>query len=325
MGNNYTEYIASTKFNIGQNKEDNLVVPKGTVVSYDGSTAVIDGREYNFPKLGSAIKSRWLVSKEELGLGGEADFKPQSAGIEMRHPTDEDGESTIASTTMVADEEREVNTIEAFKNSRHEVQSQGGDAVKGVQFKTKAGKAAMEESVSVDRLSQNAIQQMEKGTERHDKLAQFQALENQKMEREIADLKKQLASQQPKKQVREGIQFNTAEGQVGTGTTKQASSEYAEGIWDGQDAPVVGSTNEQQATGQESTASDFDVQDKEARLKMARQMMPSFDWDFEQHWKTKLKTLNDDGRPLYVCAVYAVESDAMKKHIAKQFPEMELG
>lgn len=316
----YREYIAATKFNIGQDKETNLVVTKGTRIEYDGETAKIAGREYNFPKLESAIKARWLISSSELGIGEEASYQPKSANISMRHPTDDDGDPTIASATAMTDEERAVGTVDSIRDNpvrNARVSTQGGEEVVGVSFKTKAGEAAKESTTRIDRLSQNAIARMEEGSERNDKLAHFQEMERRKMEREIEDLRQQLAATQtPSKQVREGIHFQT------DGVSPEAAdttSKDSEDVWDGNDAKVVAQTTKVEAV------QEFDVAEKEARLAMARQMMPNFDWDFSQHWKTKLKVLKDDGRPLYICSVYAVETKAMKKHIDDQFPELNLG
>jgi len=323
----FEEYIAATKFNIGQDKENNIVVAKGTVVEYDGSIAKIEGREYNFPRLVSAIEAKWLISAEELGIGGGSDFKPVAANINMRAATPQ-GEDVVASTATMADEEREVSTIENFREGNHRqgsgvVSAQGGEEVGGVAFKTKAGEASKSESTRIDKLSHNAIRQMEEGPQRNDKAAHFKELERRKMAREIADLKKQVAAKQQQKQIREGIQFSTdGVSQTAADTTNSSTQDsLPEGVWDGNDAPVVANTSQEV----EATEEDFNVTNKDSRLAFARQMMPNFDWDFGQHWKTKLKNLDENGNPLFVCTVYAVESSAMKKHIAKQFPNLNLG
>lgn len=318
----FRNFVAAAKINIGVDKEQQIVVDKGTVVRYDGTTAIIDGKEYTFPRLSSAIKARWLVDVKELGVDSDSDFQPQSAKITMRGATPEQ-QDVVASEATFADEEREVNSLQNFRDGQHQssrgmvVTGQEGEAVKGVSFKTTSNSKAR-----MDKLSQTDIQNIENGGSSISKEEQFRELERQKMEREIANLRKQLAATNAKPVVREGIQFRT-EGisERASDTTQAQGTDLPEGIWDGHGAEQVGRVT----AAQEEPTESFDVEDKEARLAMARQMIPNFDWDFGQHWKTKLKSLETNGNPLYVCAVYAVETDAMKKHIAKQFPDMNLG
>jgi len=326
----FTEYIAATKFNIGEDKETNIVVSKGEIVEYDGTTAKIGGKEYKFPRLKSAIKARWLVTPEELGLGS-SEFKPTSAGIKMRAPTPQ-GEDQIASTATMADEEREVSSLQDFRDGNHRnrgsnqvVSSQEGEEVQGVRFATKAGSASQMEATRVDTLSQTDIRRMEESGDQG-KAAHFADMERIKMEREIAALKKQLAGNKPKKQVREGITFENEGLSQSASDTTQAStaSDFPEGTWDGEEAEVVGTAVKVSSSSEEASDS-LDVSDKESRLAFARQVVPNFDWDFSTHWKTKLKSLEESTNPVYVSMVYAVETEAMKKHIAKAFPDYNLG
>lgn len=319
MGREFKEYIAAAKIHLGVDKENQIVVDRGTVVQYNGATAIIEGEEYNFPRLSSAIKAKWLVDPEELGLDS---YVPESANIKMRGATPEQ-EDVVATNATFADEEREVSNLQNFREGQHRtISTQDGEEVSGVRFKTSSGAKSKEESVRIDKLSQNAIQSLEEG-ESNDKQAHFQALERKKMEREIAELKKQLSSQ--KTTVREGIQFRTEGISHRAADTTQASEDsLPEGIWDGNDAETVGQV-QKVSSGEAIEQESFDVDDKESRLAMARQMVPNFEWDFGMHWKTKLKTLESNSNPLYVCTVYAVETDAMKKHIASQFPDLNLG
>jgi len=362
----FRSYVAAAKINIGVDKETSIAVDKGTVVEYNGTVAIIEGEEYNFPKLSSAIKARWLVDTEELGINTAGPYQPQSAHITMSAATPQQ-KDVVASRATIAEEDREVSSVQAFRSGeqrdaqQHHVQQQqqqqqqvpqhrppsagfrnqmvlepqGGEEVRGVSFTTKAGSESLKDSFRTDQVSQNATQEGNSNA----KLAQFQELERQKMEREIAALKQQLQQQAPQEQVqvREGIQFRT-EGisENAAGTTPQTASNLPEGIWDGHGADVVGQVTKQaqaQAPQQapqvpqapEYVTPEISVEDKESRLAFARQMMPNFDWDFGQHWKTKLKSLETNANPLFVCTVYAVESDAMKVHIASQFPDLNLG
>jgi len=187
-----------------------------------------------------------------------------------------------------------------------------------------------------------------------EKAKRFEELERQKMERKIAqlqaklgavaepkpaepsakdqriaELEAQLAAQKAASapQVREGIQFGE-----GTNISKTAAQtadfddQALNDIWDGGEATVVGKVGQTQSVEEsvEESAEEI-VEDKSARLAFAKQMMPNFDWDFSVNWKRKLKLLEESGNPLLICTVYAVESQAMKGHIAEKFPQYNLG
>lgn len=336
MGKEYRTYIAMEKIHLGLNDKENseqLVIEEGDVVEYNGRIAKIDGVEYALPRLKSAISSRWLVDQATLLQGNVESYRPISAKIEMSGATPE--QERIVAATTISEEERNVGTIEAVRaRGRYEnpnnypVEAQEGVVVGGTSFQTRAyGEGASEgmgvQATDVSAMTSTSTISSEESTAAR-KARELQEAENARLERKIRALQEKLANQAPvqePRQVREGIEFEM-EGisQRTAGTTAQ-DEESLSSIWDGGDGAVtVGSVHDEP----EINAEDV-VQDKEARLALARQMMPSFDWDFSVHWRTKLKLLEDSNNPTLVIAAYAVESDAMKKHIAKSFPQYQLG
>lgn len=297
----FREYIASTKFTIGIDTEKALTVTKGTPVSFNGREAVIDGQSYQLPQLSNAIKVQWLVLPEDLGL------EPTriSANIKMSHPTD-DSKPAVTASTATSDEEREVGQVGQVGRHQIVTESSEGEVVSNVKFST----SARTENTRVDQLSTNSEDRL---VNTRDKAASMQEAERLKMQREIESLKSQLSSQNTT--VREGIRFNTdGVSRNASDTTEAPEDNLPEGVWDGNDAKVVGST-----TG-DVVAQPVD--EREAKIALAKMMVPDFDWDFDAHWRTKIKVLEEKSNTLYTAAVYAVETDGMKKNIAKHFPEL---
>lgn len=329
----FREYIASTKFLIGiEGSEDNKgpKVERGDVIRYNGHTAIIGGVEYPVRNLQSAIKARWLVSPEDLGLSGEP--SRISAHIKMSGATPQQT-AVVASSALTADEERDVGTIQSVRHagSSHRTASfmdSQGEPVVGYSFKTKAGKEALETTVSVDKLSQNAIASIEAGVERMDKAQMFEEAHRRKMEREIEDLRRQLVAAQSQQVTRvaerEGIRFsgdNLSERAMDAVRAGDTARDISRDLWDGDvDAtPVVARVTASAPSPEEDAAAN-----KRAKIALARQMVPNFDWDLDMHWKSKMKELSTKGA-LFVCAAYMVENDTMRRRIAEAFPHLNLG
>lgn len=336
MGKEYRTYIAMEKIHLGLNDKENteqLVIEEGDVIEYNGRIAKIDGVEYTLPRLKSAISSRWLVDQATLLQGNVESYRPISAKIEMSGATPE--QERIVAATTISEEERNVGTIEAVRaRGRYEnpanypIEAQEGVVVGGTSFQTRAyGEGASEgmgvQATDVSAMTSTSTISSEESTAAR-KARLLQEAETARLERKIRDLQAKLSNQgleQAPRQVREGIEFEMEGISHHTAGTTAQDEESLSSIWDGGEGAVtVASVNEEP----EINAEDV-VQDKEARLALARQMMPSFDWDFSVHWRTKLKLLEDSNNPTLVIAAYAVESDAMKKHIAKSFPQYHLG
>lgn len=299
----FNTYIAATKFTIGLDAQHSLNIAKGTIVEYDGVTALIEGTEHRLPSLANAVRVKWLITPDELGIK-----TPRvSANISMSHPTDDTKPATVASRAT-SDEELEVGSVADRQKRRHQLvtESSEGEVVSSTRFST----SAKTENTRIDQMSNTTEDSL---VNTSSKVAGLQEAERKKLEREIESLRTQLTAQDST--VREGIRFNT-EGvsKNASDTTKQTEDALPEGLWDGNEASVVGSTS--------GKVVQSEVSEQGSRLALAKLMVPDFEWDFEAHWRTKIKTLEDRGNTLYTAAAYAVESDSMKKNIAKHFPEL---
>lgn len=292
MEDRFREYVAAAKINIGLDTENSIVVRKGTVVRYDGTTAIIEGKEYNFPRLVSAIKARWLVSTEELGVGATTNFRPESARIKMRGATPGQ-QDVVATNATYMEEDREISSVQAFRDGEHQVaptlQDNEGDVI-SFNFQTAAGSRSSREFTRVDQLSQNAIRSIEDGDDGSSKAASLAEVERQRMEREIARLREELQAAQEEPAEGQGQLVQTAEGD------------------EDNDRDVAEPLTEEA--------------EREAKIAQMRILIPDFEWDFEAHWRTKVKTLEEAANPIFIRAVHTLESEAMQKQIEKRFPEV---
>lgn len=106
-------FIATKPFSLGST---GLGVKAGTEIWYDGTTASVDGDEYNLPFLRGAVKARWLVLVEEYDP--EENYAvPQRANISVRPAIATSGEqqARMAISTTESDE-REVGNVNAHAN-----------------------------------------------------------------------------------------------------------------------------------------------------------------------------------------------------------------
>lgn len=83
-----------------------VTIPKGTDVMFDGTRAEVEGAEYTVPQLRGAVKAEWLVLAGDFDAN--ARFVPQSAQIQVRHPTQGGNpmQPRQAIQTTVSEEER---------------------------------------------------------------------------------------------------------------------------------------------------------------------------------------------------------------------------
>lgn len=304
MSEDFVTYIAVSKFSIGLsggNNEDHLVVERGDDIKYNGRQAIIAGRSVENVRLKSAIKAKWIVPEEELLDDDNYEYSAPSAKIKMRGATPQ-RDDVVSDGSIVTEEDTDMGSWQDVRKAAARpvnVEAQDRTEVQGVRFKNRADQGTVRTDVS--KLSTTAIQSLELGSGiGSSKEQRLRSLEEKKMQRELEELRAQLQSQRA-----ENV------------TLRQAhAADDLEDLNLGDDVEVLG----QLATENPEDVEELLEEDKTMRLSLARQMVPDFDWDFSVNWKRKLKLLEDQS-PLYVCAVYAVESDAMKKHIAKKYPE----
>jgi len=321
-------YVAVMKVSLGLHGDLNsnqIILQKGTTVEYDGRKATIDGVEYTLPNLRSAIKAKWLVTAAELY--GE-DYVPPttaSADISMRGATPE--QDTVKAQMAVSEEERDMGTIQGIRANNHSqvpvVEAQDGRVV-GSGFGVKAfrkGAAGEATAVDVSSMTSTSTVALEETSARQ-KLAEFEKSEARRAQKAIAEMRAEQGISSRRAPTREGVQFRPGPGVVQHDVTDLAPEME---LWDGEGSQgheVVGTIGRPVAV--KVSAEDV-IEDKEARLALARQMLPTFEWDFDMNWRSKLKLLKDEASPVFIFAAYAVETAKMKAQISKTFPQYNLG
>jgi len=153
-------FIATRSFALGST---GLQINKGMELEFDGTKVVVDGSEQTMPQLRGAVRSGWLVLAADFDADDREAERPQTANIQVRHPTQGgnpfDGKTPTKKIATVAEsDEREVGNTSshaaaartANQNYRHgqPVRNEIGSSVNmqdGVpvrRLKTAAGEAA---------------------------------------------------------------------------------------------------------------------------------------------------------------------------------------
>jgi hypothetical protein len=300
MAREFVSYIATTKVSVGvksNRNEEQLTIDAEDIIEFDGQSARIGGVDYMVPRLKSAIKARWLVPVEEIDP--DFTYTAPSALISMSAATPEQN-AVVATGAITSDEERDVGTLASVRRrGRYEadLEEQGGTAVQGVSFNNRASGGADDVS-KVSSTNEDALNsQIARKKAEH-----LERLEELKSEARLEETRKRL------KAVREAA--------VVVGITE------IDDLNDLADFELETAVSDILLGEDEESGEDVgDLEgDREARLRMAQLMIPGFTWDFDMHWRKKLNVLKDGNSPLQICTVYGVESDKMKKQIAKAFP-----
>ena len=103
-------FIATRSFALGST---GLQISKGMELQFDGTKVSVDGSEVVMPQIRGAIRSGWLVLAENYDADNHDAEIPQTANIQVRHPTQGgnpfDGKTPTKKVAVVAEaDEREV-------------------------------------------------------------------------------------------------------------------------------------------------------------------------------------------------------------------------
>lgn len=103
-------FIATRGFALGST---GLQISKGMELQFDGTKVVVDGSEQTMPQLRGAVRSGWLVLAVDFDENDREAERPQTANIQVRHPTQggnpfEGKTPTKKIATVAESDEREV-------------------------------------------------------------------------------------------------------------------------------------------------------------------------------------------------------------------------
>jgi len=333
-------YVARSKFTIAKPDHSNLIVDKGDRIEFNGTQARYEGSEHILPKLSVAVKAGWLqdVTVEALA------FQPKSAGIKLSAATPQQESSVSQGVTRMSEEEKVVGVVQDRTDSREEAREVKTSAVSPAQ-PTKAPTrlnmpvvSSSNENATVlkTRKFKHSTQPEKKDlgslrTEDLNKLASV--ADSPHLESDVV--------------VAEGMTFaNENISRRATGDlARPGTSGDSDSIPVGAEAGTVVSTVQRVSRSFEnaqpeveleedwSEEIEFDVQaedvfpldddldpkTKEGRYNVAKIILPDLpEWDFTEHWTKKMSKLRDETDLMTLRAIYASESEAIKRRMVKE-------
>lgn len=314
----FQDFRATTKFHLGSVGKDIL---EGDVVKFDGQVLKLGGAEHALSGIQAAVKSGWLVPVSDT----TSKYQPRSSSPTMR-PALPSKDGRLATKT-VADEERDLGAIKKVRDR--------GDGIvkKSAVIREDASDA---EGIPVGKIRTPAVQKTALTAENATRIAQnIQSVDNVNgtSARVVDPVVKVTASGD----VDEVVVGDEVEDLLPNAATsaKPAPGPAGEG-----DAPHLTS---EEKTAKAASAAEKARQarlaqvgkvatppvakpapevealpdDLEGRVEIVRLVIPDFAWDMGRQWRVRLKELlekRDD--PLLFMGILAVETDAVRKHVA---------
>ena len=352
----FEEYVATCKFSIDAKDGTHFMFEKGEYLEYDGQQIQYGGETYPMPRLKSALNSGWLVSSEETQ---NLDYRPRSAEIEVRGATPQQEDTVADGSTEIADEEKVVTQVsdhEELTQTQNRAYEGGPRAEAPAQNQERQKTARGMEIQDVDGEGSEGREigvSFNTPSKQNSKLdgrnASPQAIQSQVRQATKKAASRPSTKENPQRRHSEGIDFdneNVGErAAIGTdGSQAPTSTNPLED--DARPVGRVGETRENNKqpspkelaqerksrrlhqSDPEDVESDdeLDPEVKESRYKIAKIVANSElpEWDFDAHWKKKEERLQDQdiaSNPVAVRAIYASESEAMKKRIKRTHPE----
>lgn len=145
-----------------------------------------------------------------------------------------------------------------------------------------------------------------------------QGAQQQQAQRPPSQQQNQPSSEEVNQIHREGITFEN----------EGISERAAEAAGSHEQAPQPQSNGQSQSVQIDDgeIEESIDKETKKGRYELIRVVCPDLpDWDFDEHWKRKLSSLRENEKyaenDKAIRAIYAAESEALKKHIRNEFPE----
>jgi hypothetical protein len=330
-------FIAKTGFNVGMDG-DNTKIEIDEEILFDGVKAEFRGETHNLPTLKAAVKADWLVP---LAQADDIEYHKPSAGIKFRPATPEQGEPDASNVFM--EDEQEQYSLEqrrkdmksgegAFNRAKSvdasEAQAlmsqQDGEIVRKLNTPAKQntvldGRTSVAaEEAKAERMIREA--QGNKATTDRQVVAEQEGIQFTETKRNVVSEQEGVQfteTSNRKAHEREGVQFDGAEA-----TTSSGGSQSVGGAEDGQVVARVGDGPQVQTEAH--LEPDRSVQapaSKAEKLAMARMICPDLpNWDFNAHYKTKIKLLTGWDDPVKIRAIASIESGKMQDQIRKSFP-----
>jgi hypothetical protein len=309
----FKSYRVVSKVHLGSLEMD---LQKDQVVEYDGTTMRIGTDEHNVNMLSAAIKVGWLVPE-----GQEGSYVSKPAGITIGK---QDG-SRATISVAVSDEEKDMGTLDSVRAvgapPTHSARNAGTRNDEDGQVVGRLKSAAKSDPIKLDGTDRQVVQKLDNsgraGVDPVRKATPTGDVEEAITGENLEDLLPNAASAEI-----------PAPGVSGEGNGDQSDararaavdSVAVGGAETGTVVAAIGETAEASETAPVEPAEPKTADSKEvrlAKLEMAKQLIPGFDWDLSIPWNRRAKLAVErhgtDVRTLNV--ILSVETASVRKDI----------
>lgn len=318
---NFITLTAAKRVHLGAVEVD---VYEGDSFEYDGQTLRLGGKEYNVPNLRAGIRAGWFTADASVPRKEALVAPPAQAASNLRK---------VVQT--VEDDERQVGFATNAARNRASGKSEAAASDEGVPV-GKVRIAAHQRTVLTD--SSSVSQEISRLDNMTAKVTRApvatgdvqEAAAGDELEDILPDAKSTgrpspgkageghdgMTAEERADALRRARQAAVASAPVAPPVAQDEVVAVASAAEAGEDevADLFGDL----VADPEADADRAGVDAAKARMALAKAAVPGFDWDLSAPWSTRVKVaLSKRDDPLYLNAVLAVETDTVKKHIAK--------
>lgn len=311
------KYIVASKFAISKQNGENWDLKPSKdaqgnpeIVEFDGNNVKWRGQEFELPRLQLAIAQNWLVPEGS----SVTSTGPVKAKINLSAATPQQEAKTLQGEVEVSEDEIRVNSVSGRREQMKSAAA-GGAAIRKMGLVEQASEGQV-----VSRISNSRSVRTDVGSLTSQQLAQLDI--------EVAPS----GGDAPAIETNTKFPMKTQSGRVvasihdraKTSAISAMKAHVEESLVDTlefeEDSPVVEALQKEEPSKVEPEDT-LDPSTKEGRFAVAKIIHPEFpEWDFSKHWTAKMKDLETfKDNTVFLRAIYACESEALKKRIKKEF------
>ena len=313
-----------------------LDVYVGDSFEYDGQTLRIGGREYNVPNVRAGIRAGWFAADDAVPRSASAAPRPPAPPARKVVQTVDDDERQVGFATTDARNRASNPTSKVQVDAPADGVTVGRVRVAAKQHTVLTDSSAVSQEINrLDNMTAKAIrvpvatgdvQDAMAGDDLEEILPDARSTGRPAAGRagegsDGADARARADEARRARLASMGVSAPaTAPAPAPAPSDDGADDGADDGVDDGADdgAGDVGDLFGDLVSDADADADLAGVDAAKARMSLAKLAVPGFDWDLSAPWSSRVKAaLAKREDPMYLNAILAVETDTVKKHIAK--------
>lgn len=280
-------YIAKSDFSIARDATNIIQISKGKRLEFDGDMVKMGGETYPLPKLGIAIRAKWLVPED----APSTEYRPPKADIEIRGATPQQ-KAKKYQVVALREEERIVGSVGKAKEMR-EAREEADRAQTVSQRRPEAAPGIKMKVLNQEQQAETVVKTTFKNSAKTkiDMSSNSQTTLSTSEDSTVVTPIKKVATTQPEVEIQEVVVV--AEVTQATLDGEESLPDIPEGL------------------------SPKERREWFAQMKTSNETLP--DWDFSAHWTKKMTLLEEDITDKSMRGfIYELESEAIRKRMKKK-------